>query len=103
MRARVGPAIFSFGLRQFFLLAGVWAAPAMVLWVAMLSGRAPLATAFNPFSWHRMLSGYPGAVATGFLLSAVPNRTGGLPVVGWPILTRPRGHGPKPPTPPGKP
>lgn len=87
MRAWTGPAIFSFGFRPFFLMAGIWAALAMLLWVVMLSGRTPLATAFDPFSWHghEMLFGYLGAVAAGFLLTAVPNWTGGLPVTGWPL------------------
>jgi len=87
MRAWSGPAVFSFGFRPFFLLAGIWAALAMLLWLVMLSGRAPLPTAFDPVSWHghEMLFGYLGAVATGFLLTAVPNWTGGLPVTGWPL------------------
>lgn len=87
MRDWRGPAILSFGFRPFFLLAGAWAALAMALWVAMLSGRAPLPTAFDPFTWHahEFLFGYTGAVLAGFLLTAVPNWTGRLPVTGWPL------------------
>ncbi len=79
--------ILSFGFRPFFLLAGVWAAGAMAVWVAMLGGRDVLPTAFDPISWHahEFLFGYLGAVMAGFLLTAVPNWTGSLPVIGWPL------------------
>ena len=87
IRAWKGPAILSFGFRPFFLLAGIWAALAMALWVLMLTGRDVLPTAFDPVSWHahEFLFGYLGAVLAGFLLTAVPNWTGRLPIVGWPL------------------
>ena len=87
MRAWQGPAILSFGFRPFFLMGAAWAALAMILWVMMLSGAAPLPTAFDPVAWHshELLFGYLGAVLAGFLLTAVPNWTGGLPVTGWPL------------------
>ena len=34
---------------------------------------------------HAFLFGYLSAVFAGFLLTAVPNWTGRLPVVGWPV------------------
>jgi uncharacterized protein involved in response to NO len=85
MRAWTGPAILSFGFRPFFFGAAVWAALAMGLWLAMLSGGAGLPTAFDPVSWHahEFLFGYLGAVVAGFLLTAVPNWTGRLPITGW--------------------
>ena len=85
MRAWAGPAVLSFGFRPFFLLGGLWAALAMVLWIAMLSGAVSLPTAFDPVDWHAhaLIIGYLGAVLSGFLLTAVPNWTGRLPVVGW--------------------
>ncbi len=85
MRAWNGPAILTFGFRPFFFGAAVWAALAMALWVAMLSGHQVLPTAFGPVSWHahEFLFGYLGAVVAGFLLTAVPNWTGRLPIVGW--------------------
>jgi uncharacterized protein involved in response to NO len=57
----------------------------MALWVPMLSGQVSLPTAFDPVSWHahEFLFGYLGAVIAGFLLTAVPNWTGRLPIVGW--------------------
>ncbi|MEP0321918.1 NnrS family protein [Bauldia litoralis] len=87
MRNWRGPAILGFGFRPFFLLAGLWAAGAMAMWVAMLSGHDLLPTAFDPVSWHahEFLFGYLGAVTAGFLLTAVPNWTGSLPVIGWPL------------------
>jgi uncharacterized protein involved in response to NO len=87
MRAWAGPAILTYGFRPFFFGAGVWAAMAMVLWVPMLSGDLTLPAAFDPVSWHahEFLFGYLGAVISGFLLTAVPNWTGRLPIVGWPL------------------
>lgn len=87
MRDWRGPAILSYGFRPFFLGAALWAVIAMTLWIAMLSGRAPLPTAFDPVSWHahEFLFGYLFAAVAGFLLTAVPNWTGRLPIVGWPL------------------
>ena len=87
MRAWTGPAILTYGFRPFFFGAAIWAALAMVLWVPMLSGHLTLPTAFDPVSWHahEFLYGYLGAVVAGFLLTAVPNWTGRLPIVGWPL------------------
>ncbi|WP_417208937.1 NnrS family protein [Antarctobacter sp.] len=87
MRAWRGPALFSFGFRPFFLFGAIWAAFAMVLWITALSGALDLPTRFDPVSWHahEFLFGYLGAVLAGFLLTAVPNWTGRLPLVGWPL------------------
>lgn len=87
MRQWMGPALFSYGFRPFFLFGALWAAFAMVLWIALLSGLADLPTRLDPVSWHahEFLFGYLGAVIAGFLLTAVPNWTGRLPVVGWPL------------------
>lgn len=87
IRAWDGPAILSFGFRPFFLLAGLWAAAAMALWIAMLAGWAGPPTAFDPIAWHahEFLFGFLSAVMAGFLLTAVPNWTGRLPITGWPL------------------
>jgi uncharacterized protein involved in response to NO len=44
-------------------------------------------TAFGPLDWHihEMLYGYVAAAVAGFLLTAIPNWTGRLPVSGWPL------------------
>jgi len=87
IRAWKGPAILSYGFRPFFLMAAIWAAAAMGIWVVMLTGQDFLPTAFAPVSWHshELLFGYLSAIIAGFLLTAVPNWTGGLPLVGWPL------------------
>ncbi|WP_226779051.1 NnrS family protein [Oceaniglobus trochenteri] len=87
MRNWTGPAIFSFGFRPFFLGAAAWAAVAMTLWIFMLAGVLDLPTRFDPVSWHahEFLFGYLAAVVAGFILTAVPNWTGRLPIVGWPL------------------
>jgi len=87
MRAWTGPSLLTYGFRPFFLGAGVWAVLAMALWVPMLSGHVELPTRFDPVTWHahEFLYGYLSAVVAGFLLTSVPNWTGRLPIVGWPL------------------
>lgn len=87
MREYRGPALFSHGFRPFFLISALWAVVSMILWVSMLTGAEPLPIGFDPFSWHahEFLFGYLGAVVAGFVLTAVPNWTGRLPVMGWPL------------------
>lgn len=82
-----GPAVLSYGFRPFFLLAGLQAALVMALWVFWYRGAIDIPSAFSPFAWHahELLFGYVWAVVAGFLLTAVPNWTGRLPVVGWPL------------------
>jgi len=85
MRAWQGPALFSFGFRPFFLFGAVWVVIAMLIWILALNGTLELPTRLDPVSWHahEFLFGYLGAVLAGFLLTAVPNWTGRLPMVGW--------------------
>jgi uncharacterized protein involved in response to NO len=42
----------------------------------------------SPLDWHihEMLYGYVAAIVTGFLLTAIPNWTGRLPVNGYPLV-----------------
>lgn len=78
----------SFGFRPFFLGGAIWAAVAVALWPALLAGVLTLPTTFSPLQWHvhELIYGYVPAVITGFLLTAVPNWTGRLPVVGTRLL-----------------
>lgn len=78
---------FRGGFRPFFFSGPAWAVIALTLWLLALSGRITLPTAIDPLSWHRheMLFGFVGAVIAGFLLTAVPNWTGRLPIAGWPL------------------
>lgn len=87
VRAYAGPALFSYGFRPFFLFGAAWAALAVALWLPLLSGHLSLPTAFSPVQWHvhELVFGYVPAIVAGFLLTAVPNWTGRLPVIGWPL------------------
>lgn len=84
MRAWHDLALFSFGFRPFFLFGALWVVIAMVLWIMALNGAINIPTRFDPVSWHahEFLFGYLSAVLAGFLLTAVPNWTGRLPIVG---------------------
>jgi uncharacterized protein involved in response to NO len=86
-RAWHGPALFSFGFRPFFLGGAVHAAVMVALWVPWFLGMIELRSAFPPTAWHahELLFGYVPAIVAGFLLTAVPNWTGRLPVVGVPL------------------
>lgn len=85
IRAWTGPAVFGYGYRPFFLLAGIWAALAMLIWIFLIVGLIDLPTRFGMVSWHahEIIFGYFPAVMAGFLFTAVPNWTGRLPIVGW--------------------
>lgn len=87
IRAYRGPVLFSYGFRPFFLFGAAWAALAVALWLPMLTGHLTLPTAMTPIDWHvhELVYGYVPAVVAGFLLTAVPNWTGRLPVIGAPL------------------
>ncbi|MBL3552864.1 NnrS family protein [Rhodovulum sulfidophilum] len=82
------PALFSYGFRPFFLLAGLFAAAVIPLWLAIWAGHAALAGPFGPRDWHihEMLFGYVPAVLAGFLFTAIPNWTGRMPRRGLPLV-----------------
>ena len=82
------PVLFSYGFRPFFLGAAICAVVTMILWISSLAGFAAVAEDYGPAHWHahEMLFGYSSAVLAGFLLTAVPNWTGRLPVSGWPLF-----------------
>jgi uncharacterized protein involved in response to NO len=86
-RPFAGPALIRQGFRPFFLGAGVWALAAIVLWIAILEGIVSLPTAFDPVAWHvhEMLFGFVLAAIAGFLLTAIPNWTGRMPLQGVPL------------------
>lgn len=89
-RTRPGnyPAFLSYGFKPFFLLAALQAAGAILFWIPLLYGQLETRSALAPLDWHihEMLFGYLAAVVTGFLLTAIPNWTGRLPVQGLPLL-----------------
>lgn len=88
LRGYDGPAILSYGFRPFFLLGALYAGLAVLAWIPVFHGELSLATAFAPRDWHvhEMLYGFLPAVITGFLLTAIPNWTGRLPLQGKPLL-----------------
>lgn len=86
--ARSGPAILSYGFRPFFLLAGAFALVAMAGWIGALTLGWDIGGDYGALNWHahEMLFGYGSAALAGFLLTAIPNWTGRLPVSGLPLL-----------------
>ena len=82
-----GPALFAYGFRPFFLAAGAWAAFGILLWLPQYLGDITIPTRFGALDWHihEMLYGYVAAAMAGFLLTAIPNWTGRLPVNGLPL------------------
>src|SRR5512144_436475 len=88
LRAHAGPAILAYGFRPFFFVAGLASVLGLALWLADLAGVLAIPTAFPPVTWHahEMLFGFAVAAIAGFLLTAVPNWTGRLPLQGGPLL-----------------
>lgn len=84
LRSYLGPAILSYGFRPFFFLGAAYAGIGILIWLPLLFGDIKMPTAFSPLDWHvhEMLYGYVPAVMTGFLLTAIPNWTGRLPLQG---------------------
>jgi len=72
-----GFALFNYGFRPFFLLAGLFGVVSVPLWVGLYSGHVGLSLVAAPYLWHghEMLFGYATAVIVGFFLTVVPNWT----------------------------
>lgn len=81
------PALLSYGFRPFFLMGALYGGLAILVWLPILSGSLETSSLFHPVDWHvhELLFGYVAAVVTGFLLTAIPNWTGRLPVQGLPL------------------
>jgi len=86
-RREEGLAFFSAGFRPFFLLGAVWAAIAVPVWLAAYVHGYVLPGSLPAMTWHahEMIYGYALAAVTGFLLTAIPNWTGRLPIRGLPL------------------
>jgi len=86
-------ALFSYGFRPFFLGAAVYAIVIMAVWLAWLGSQMfwdvpwVLPVAGSPFAWHahEMIFGFAVSAIAGFLLTAIPNWTGVLPLSGLPL------------------
>ncbi len=79
--------LLSGGFRPFFLAAALWAALVVPVWLAWLTGQFALPTRMAPIVWHvhELVFGFGIATVTGFLLTAIPNWTGRLPLNGLPL------------------
>ena len=86
-RLKSTPPILQYGFRPFFFLAALYAGLAIPLWIAVYLGGIELPGPFEGLHWHahEMLFGYLGAVIAGFVLTAIPNWTGRLPLSGRPL------------------
>lgn len=82
-------ALFAYGFRPFFLLAGIQAVWVMALWLSVyaMPGLWPQG-ALAAWAWHghEMLFGFVGAAVAGFLLTAVPSWTGAPGFSGPPLI-----------------
>ncbi|MCP4286786.1 MAG: NnrS family protein, partial [Gammaproteobacteria bacterium] len=81
------PAVLAYGFRPFFLLAGIHAAIAIPLWIALLHGFDLSPTLLPAPVWHahEMLYGFIVAAMAGFLLTAVPSWTNRRGYAGAPL------------------
>lgn len=87
-RMAEAPPFLRGGFRPFFFGAASWGLIELALWLCSLAGWVQLPTKLEPIAWHRheMLFGFVGAAIAGFLLTAIPNWTGRLPIAGKPLL-----------------
>lgn len=81
------PPILQYGFRPFFFLAALHAGVAIPVWLWIFFAGGALPGPFTGMDWHvhEMLFGYVFAVLAGFILTAIPNWTGRLPLSGWPL------------------
>lgn len=81
------PVILSAGFRPFFLAASIWAAVAVPIWLGAYAEGLIVPTRLSPAVWHahEMVFGFATATIAGFLLTALPDWTGRLPLQGVPL------------------
>ena len=86
-RVRAAPAILHYGFRPFFFLGALHAGIAIPFWLAIYAGGWSAPGVFDGLALHvhEMLFGFLAAVMAGFVLTAVPNWTGRLPLSGLPL------------------
>ena len=70
--------ILALGFRPFYLLAAIFAAAALPIWIGTFFGIIPVSGYLTGIAWHsnEMVFGFATAVMAGFLLTAVRNWTG---------------------------
>ncbi len=86
-RRLAAPAILHYGFRPFFFGAALHAGLAIPVWLWLYLGGHDMPGSLVGLDWHvhEMLFGYLAAVIAGFVLTAVPNWTGRLPLSGTPL------------------
>lgn len=79
---------FAYGFRPFFLLAGVYACVAIIIWLGLFGAGSSGSGTFLPQLWHghEMLFGFVSAAIAGFMLTAVPSWTGSRGFGGAPLV-----------------
>lgn len=81
-------ALFAYGFRPHFLLAGLAAMVLIPVWALDVSYGVPLSSDWPPTLWHahEMLFGFIASAVAGFLLTAVPSWTGQKGFAGTPLV-----------------
>jgi uncharacterized protein involved in response to NO len=84
-----GFALFSYGFRPFFLLAGAYALIVIPWWMSGYAHGSLSFVGLPPMYWHahEMVYGFVMAAIAGFLLTAVPSWTGERGFAGKPLMT----------------
>jgi len=80
-----GFALWRLGFRPFYLLAALFAALSVPLWIAQFAGALPAPSAYPAMLWHahEMSFGFALAVIVGFLLTAAKVWTNLPTPTGW--------------------
>ena len=79
--------IFQNSFRPFFIAAGIWATLVVPFWLLNYFGIMIVIDNFNILLWHQheILYGFVAAAIAGFILTAIPNWTGRLPIKNKPL------------------
>ena len=82
-----GPSVLLQGFRPFFAAAALFATLIVPVWLLVHQGLLTLPDLWAPMDMHahEMIFGFIAAVVAGFLLTAVPNWTGRMPLQGMPL------------------
>jgi len=83
-----GPTLFRQGFRPFFLGCAGYAIIALALWIGVVTTGVAVPGLELSVSWHahEMIFGVAVAAVAGFLLTAIPNWTGRMPLQGWGLI-----------------
>ncbi len=81
-------ALFDYGFRPFFLLAGAYAVIAIIAWLWIYVSRTSTIGPIPAQWWHahEMLFGFVAATIAGFMLTAVPSWTASRGFAGMPLI-----------------